>query len=416
MGISMAEVERRTLLKAGAYLGFSSLWQKPAAASITRAPTGVSAPGLDSSALQKLGRRSRETKSDAVLLFHKGRRVFEYYSGKPAPIPLMSCVKSIASLAIGRAIADGKIKGTEQLVSDFFPEMKQGRKATMTIRHLLSMTSGIQNTGSGMEVYGAPDMVHLAIAAELTNAPGAAFDYNNKSVNLLSGIIHVATKQPLDDYVRDQFFQPMEIESWNWGRDDDGNASAMADLALYPDDFAKFGLLMQQGGSWKGKPLIPASWVQQCGAQSQPFEPLYGLLWWRVPASSTGVLTARRIADLANAGLKPNFVAALRSLEGKTFASASEWHHSLQMTIPDWETEAPKNTGAIDYYATDVPVWRYAAFDGIQAEGSFGQYLVVFPDHELVAVRMIKGFDGFTFNQNRFEDFADLVRTTISMA
>lgn len=412
----MAEVERRTLLAAGAYFGLSTLWQTPVAAAIAGASAETPAPGLDSGALQTLGRRSRETKSDAVLLFHKGQKVFEYYSGKPQPIFLMSCVKSIASLAIGHAIANGKIKGIDQPVSDFFPEMKQGRKAAMTIRHLLSMTSGIQNTGTGMEVYAAPDMVRLAVAAELTTAPGTAFDYNNKSVNLLSGIIHVATKQPLDDYVRDQFFQPMDIASWNWGRDDDGNASAMADVALYPEDFAKFGLLMQQGGLWKGKRLVPASWVQQCGAQSQPYEPLYGLLWWRLPASSTGVLTAKRIADLATAGLQPKFVAALRSLEGKTFASEFDWHHALQTVLPSWEAEAPLNAGVIDYYASDVPVWHHGKFDGIQAEGSLGQYLVVFPDRELVAVRMINGFDGFTFNQNRFEDFANIVRTTVSIA
>jgi CubicO group peptidase (beta-lactamase class C family) len=46
----------------------------------------------------------------------------------------------------------------------------------MTIRHLLTMTSGIQSTGTGMEVYAAPDMIRLAIAAELTTALGAALD------------------------------------------------------------------------------------------------------------------------------------------------------------------------------------------------------------------------------------------------
>ena len=75
------------------------------------------------------------------------------------------------------------------------------------------MTSGIQNTGSSDEIYPRPDWVRLALAAELTTAPGASFDYNNKAVNLLSGIIHVATTEPLDDYVSEQFFLPMDIKS-----------------------------------------------------------------------------------------------------------------------------------------------------------------------------------------------------------
>jgi CubicO group peptidase (beta-lactamase class C family) len=121
--------------------------------------------------------------------------------------------------------------------------------------------------------------VKLALAAELYTPPGAAFTYNNKSVNLLSGIIHIATGQPLDDYVRDHFFKPMGIKSWQWTRDDAGNPYAMADLALYPEDFAKFGTLMLQKGQWNGKQLVPMAWIEQIGLQSQPYEPDYGLLW-----------------------------------------------------------------------------------------------------------------------------------------
>jgi CubicO group peptidase (beta-lactamase class C family) len=357
-----------------------------------------------------LADRSKATKSDAVLVIQNGKKVFEYYSGEPKPIFLMSCTKSIASLAVGRAIADGKIKSLDQPLYDFYPELKQGRKAAMTLRHLLSMTSGIQNTGTGSEVYPAPDFVRLALAAELTTAPGATFNYNNKAVNLLSGIVHVATNEPLDDYVRDSFFEPMDIESWNWGRDDAGNASAMADLALYPEDFAKFGTLMLQGGQWNGKQLVPADWVKQSGLQSQPDEPRYGLLWWRLPRSSAGVLSHQRVSDLAKAGLSPPFVAALRRLEGRTFRNGSEWHHALQDVFPSWKEEALKSHDIIDSYAEDVPVWRYADFDGISAVGYLGQYLVVYPDRKLVAVRMIKPFDAYDYNANRFEDFADVVR------
>jgi CubicO group peptidase (beta-lactamase class C family) len=314
-------------------------------------------------------------------------------------------------LAIGQAIADGKIKSIDQSVCDFFPEMKQGRKEAMTIRHLLSMTSGIQNNGSAAEIYPAPDYVKLAVAAELTTAPGAAFNYNNKSVNLLSGIIHIATTQPLDDYVRDKFFDPMGIKSWNWYRDDDANASAMADLSLYPEDFAKFGALMLQHGRWEGKQLVPQAWVEQVVQQSQPYEPLYGLLWWRLASDNTGEITKERIAELQKAGLGDDLVKVVTPFVGRSFQSESEWHAALAGVMPDWEKVAPRYPGIIDYYATNLPRWRHSNFDGFQAEGSYGQYLVIFPKRQLVAVRMIKPFDSFTFNKNRFEDFSDLVRT-----
>ena len=411
----MIGMGRRSLLTTGACLAASAVtsWPPSALAATLADPATKPPTILDNAALQTLTRRSKETKSDAVIVYHRGVKIFDYYSGKPEPIFLMSCTKSICSLAVGRAIADGKIKSIDQPVYDFYPEMKQGRKAAMTVRHLLSMTSGIQNNGTGGEVYPAPNWVRLALAAELTTAPGVAFEYNNKAVNLLSGIIHLATKQPLDDYVAEQFFIPMEIKSWNWWRDDDGNASAMADLALFPEDFAKFGQLMLQNGVWNGKPLVPADWVKQSGMQSQPYEPLYGLLWWRTPAVARGVLTQHRIDDLAKAGLKPGFIAALNRLAGKTFKSGSDWHQALQSAFPTWEAERLKYIGVIDSYASDIPVWRYSQFDGVQAEGYLGQYLVILPQRDIVAVRMIKPFPEFTFNQNRFEDFADTVRMIV---
>ena len=414
----MSVIERRELFRAGALLAIGATVgrQRAALASEPEKSTKAASFGLDTAALQFLGERSKQTKSDAALLYHRGEKVFEYYSGKPEPIPLMSCTKSICSLAVGRALAEGKIKNIDQPVYDFFPEMNQGRKAAMTIRHLLSMTSGIQNTGSGSEVYPAPDWVRLALTAELTTAPGERFNYNNKAVNLLSGIIHIATKERLDDYVAEQFFIPMGIKSWSWWRDDDSNASAMADLALFPEDFAKFGLLMLQNGQWQGKQLVSSDWVKLSGAQSQPYEALYGLLWWRTPKSSRGVLTEKRITGLAKAGLKPDFVAAMRQLAGRTFQNQTEWHQALQSVYPSWEADAPKYPGVIDFYASDVPTWTYTQFDGMQAEGSGGQYLVIFPREELVAVRMINSFDGFTYNQNRFGDFADVVRRAVPAA
>jgi CubicO group peptidase (beta-lactamase class C family) len=397
---------------AGASLAASALVGRPSTALAGPAePERQPAfPATDPYGLRVLDRRAKETKSDAVLLYHQGQKIYEYYSGKPKPIQLMSCTKSIASLAVGRAIADGKIKSIDQPVYEFYPEMKQGRKAAMTIRHLLSMTSGIQNSGVGAEVYSAPDYVRLALSAELISAPGAAYEYNNKAVNILSGIIHIATTLPLDLYVRDQFFQPMGIESWSWDRDDGGNASAMADLALFPEDFAKFGLLMSQAGNWDGKPLVPESWVAQSTAQSQSFDTQYGFLWWRWPKTSVGVLTEARVAEIIKAGVNADFAAALRRLAGTSYSSKFHWHNSLRSVYPGWNKVSLFSPGLLDTYASDAPIWRYSDFDGYGAVGYLGQYLVVFPERHLVALRMINPFEGYDYNENRFEDFVETVR------
>lgn len=364
--------------------------------------------------LQRLAERSRDTGSNAVIVYSRGKIIFEYHSDKKRePIYLMSCVKSIAALAVGEAIAEGKIESIDEPVADFYPEWHQGRKEAITIRHLLTQTSGLQHTGTGAEVYNVPDSVRLALAAELTTAPGSAFSYNNKALNLLSGIIHVATGSPLEIYVRDHFLAPMSITDWKWEKDEAGNAYAMSDLALKAEDFVKFGLLVLQKGMWQGKQLVPSSWVEQLGQQSQPYEPLYGLLWWRLPTAVSGVLNDGRLAELVKGGASPQLISQLTALKGRIVHSTSEWHQLLAVALgPQWQ-EIVYIPGVIGPYGYDIPVWSYAGFDGLAAEGYLGQYLVVFPDRGLVAVRQIENFKGYDYLRNGFEDFPDLIRDLV---
>jgi CubicO group peptidase (beta-lactamase class C family) len=362
----------------------------------------------DANALRRLAQRSQETGSDAVLVYRHGHKIFDYRSEKHTDLlDLMSCTKSIVGLAVGEAIAEGKIKSIDQPVADFYPEWHQGRKQSITKRQLLDHTSGLQHIGTGQEVYRVPDSVRLALAAELSTDPGTAFSYNNKAVNLLSGIIQVATGSSIDMFVREHFFAPMGITQWDWTKDDAGNPYAMADLKLNAEDFAKFGHLVLQHGSWAGKQLVPAAWIEQLGQQSQPYEPLYGLLWWRVPTSASGVVDDTRLAVLQQQCANPQLIQKLASLKNKQFHSPSEWHQLLAAALgPDWEDIA----SAVGPYGNNIPVWNYGGFDGVAAEGYLGQYLIVFPDRGLIGVRQIAPTKEYDYLRQRFEDFADLLR------
>jgi CubicO group peptidase (beta-lactamase class C family) len=367
----------------------------------------LAAPVFDAAALSTLATRSVETGSDSVVVYLHGVKIFDYHSPKPAqPLYIMSCTKSIVALAIGAAIAEGKIKSMDQPIHDFFPEWNQGRKKRVTIRHVLSMTSGIQNEE---DIYSFPDSVKVALAADVAREPGDAFSYSNVAVNLLAGVIHVATGEWLDAYVDEHFFTPMGIDFWKWARDDAGNAFAFADLELLPDDFAKFGTLVLQHGVWDGKQLVPRSWIDGLGAQSQPHEPLYGVLWWRLPTGATGTVTSRRLDALARLGADVKLIKQLRPLVGKTVHGTYEWHRLLAAAVPDWEARM-YTAGLIDAYGNEIPTWHYDGFDGLAALGYLGQHLVVFPDLDLVAVRQIAPFEGYDYLRNRFEDFPDLVR------
>ncbi len=99
----------------------------------------------------------------------------------------MSCTNCILGLAVGCMLTDKLIDILDIPVFNYFPEWKQGQKRFITIRHLVNMTSGLQNNTNGfIEIYPSPDFVQLALCAELSNKPGEVWAYNNKSLNLMA--------------------------------------------------------------------------------------------------------------------------------------------------------------------------------------------------------------------------------------
>ncbi len=94
-------------------------------------------------------------------------------------------------------------------VSKYYPEWK-GKEGSerSRIRQLLDHTSGMQSDGS-QEVESSPDVVELALAAELTDEPGTHFYYNNKAVNLLAGIVQKASGKKMDALLQSDVFGPL---------------------------------------------------------------------------------------------------------------------------------------------------------------------------------------------------------------
>src|SRR5690606_16009211 len=200
-----------------------------------------------------------------------GEVLLERYSDAgPAPIELMSATKSVVALGIGRLLAQGHLESLDVPVSTWYPEWRQGRKADITVRMLLDHTSGLQNVANaGAEIYPAPDVIQLALAAELDATPGEEFAYNNKATNLLAGVIASASGQPMDEYLGEHLFAHLGIEAGDWYRDQAGNPHAMAGLPLTARDAARIGqLLLADGRLQDGTRLLPEGFVEELFAPS----------------------------------------------------------------------------------------------------------------------------------------------------
>ena len=367
------------------------------------------AQSFSNTGLDKLLTRAKETHSDAVVVMKGGKIVGEWYStDKPEKIELMSCTKAIVGLIVGKLIDEGKIKSLDQSVSDFYPEWKQGQKKLITIKHLLNHTSGLQNVGNtSVEIYPSPDIVRLALAAELSYAPGTRFSYNNKAVNLLAGIVEKATGKRLDVYANEEFFKPLVITDFDWMKDKAGNPHAFAGLQLKATDFIKFGQLVLNKGMWNGKQIVSQQWINQSFAQSQPFEPTAGLLWFLEPTFTRYTIDDDKIKELEAAGFDKSVLEKLLPLKRKIFNNRAEYRNAITTAFGDNRQKILSQFVEKGY----LPARKILGeMEGYSANGTLGQYIVIYPKYNLVAVRQITWKKPYNEKTDSFEDFIELVR------
>jgi CubicO group peptidase (beta-lactamase class C family) len=243
---------------------------------------------LDTAAFQgldaTLSAQLTDVQSAVVVL--RGRVAYRYYrDGAPDKLrDTQSASKSALSALLGTAMAQGRITSVDQrvvdLVSEWAPLNSDPRAATITLRHLLTLTAGFSlargpRTSAGTA---APLPVREAWARPLAADPGQTFGYDNSVTPLLVAILEKATGMPLADYARQQLVGPLGFAEPNYR----GSIVHLRTL-----DMAKLGQLYLQRGQWDGKPLVPEAFAD-ASAQAQnaggpPVGLSYGYLWWVVP-------------------------------------------------------------------------------------------------------------------------------------
>lgn len=367
---------------------------------------------VDSAKLARLLERGGETNSDAVIVIQNGKVLAEEYYGKPkGAIYIASAGKSLTALAVGKLLDQGKIKSLDQPVSDFYPEWLQGNKKLITVRMLLNHTSGIQNVpNASVEIERKMPPVNaakLALAAELSNPPGTNWDYNNKAVALLGGIIEKASGKRMDLFFEEEFYKPMNIREFDWIRDEDGNPAAYGGHIIEPMGLAKFGLLMLNNGQLEGKQILSRSFIEEAFKPSQPFLKANGLLWWRYPKWTKSVIDSEKFAELRKLGISEEFLRKIQPLENIAFESNEAYVAALKNTLgEDWRQQVDKafenkNIALRNRIFSDEIVGYYAS-------GFRGNYLLIMPKEKLVTVRVVRNDADYNWKTDGFQDFLQL--------
>ena len=214
---------------------------------------------------------------------------------------LQSVTKTITSAIIGVAVTRGDFPSLDTPVLSFFDASKvanvDDRKRRMTVRHLLTMTAGLdwneglsyadpRNTATQLEK--SDDWVQFTIDRPMSEEPGTRWNYNSGASELLAYIFRKATKMDVEEYGARYLFAPLGIERWYWKRIPVGLADTEGGLYLEARDLAKIWYLFMRAGMWDGRRIVSPEWVKSSIAPAiavspAPNAPKYGLKWWLAP-------------------------------------------------------------------------------------------------------------------------------------
>jgi CubicO group peptidase (beta-lactamase class C family) len=340
--------------------------------------------GLDPAAVRRLIEEAARTRSDTLIVVKDGRLVVERrFLDERGPIETMSVTKSFVSLAVGLLVAEGKIKSVDAPMWTWIPEWKADDRSKITLRHVLTHTSGLEHKKAAGVISRQADRTRYAVKRPLVEPPGRRFSYNNEATQLLSLVVEKAAGEPLDRYLERRLFRPLGIRRFRWERDLSGNVIAYYGLALGARDLARVGLLMLEGGKHDGKQLLPASFVRAATTPGLPAFPHMGYLWWLRYEKTSWLQTPARRARLEKAGLA--VAPRLRRLDNRRFDRAADYWMEAGALL------GRRGRAALRRWleqGKDPPVARVpSGLIGYNANGWQGQGVAVYPRWKLVVVR-----------------------------
>jgi CubicO group peptidase (beta-lactamase class C family) len=214
-----------------------------------------------------------------------------YFRGRTADdlSNVHSITKSVLSSLVGIAISEGFVDFDTPAIDVLGSgaHLDDPRKARITVRHLLTMTSGL-------DAEGRHDIDEIAdrheswvagpLAAPLLAQPGTRFIYNNGAAHVLSALVAAKAQQPLLEFAEERLFAPLGVGHYRWPTDPEGNPLGYGHLELRPRDLATLGQLYLDRGSVGSAQVLDPAFVDAATKAASPGGPPegtpYGFLWW----------------------------------------------------------------------------------------------------------------------------------------
>lgn len=310
--------------------------------------SSASAQQVDQDKLDELHKALQENRIaniHAVLVDHRGQRIFEeYYEapdedwgdplGEVSHTPdrkhdLRSVSKSVTTLLLGPALGDDWKQDLKRTLGSLFPDRsgEMGERTdSVTLEDLLTMRAGIewnQMTKPYVDAEGnlnsehdeirfeeSDDPVGLILAHDLVTDPGTEWYYNSGLTQLLGEIIQRETGVSFTTFVEDRLFGPLGIDDYDWRRSghwpEASPPATASGLRLTANDTAKLGRLILARGEWNGEQLVDPEWIDAMTARHVETIPWYnaegmnsgyGYMWYRGRVGAHEVIFAVGYGD-----------------------------------------------------------------------------------------------------------------------
>ncbi|WP_299250413.1 serine hydrolase [uncultured Cytophaga sp.] len=237
-------------------------------------------------------------KTTSVLFIQHDSIIREHYFGginDTTRSNSFSVAKSYIGALVGRAIKLGYIKSVDQPVGDYIKEFDYGLKKHITIRHLLTMSSGLDwdeayNSlfSQTTKAYYGSDLEKQVLGLNVIKTPGQFFEYKSCDTEIIAILLNRATKMSVSEFLEKELWMQMGSSKATWSLDhNDGLEKAFCCIYATAKDFARLGNLYLHKGNWNGTQLIDSSYIIQSTKRAdlldlktnRPID-FYGYQWW----------------------------------------------------------------------------------------------------------------------------------------
>jgi CubicO group peptidase (beta-lactamase class C family) len=248
--------------------------------------------GLITELFERIGDNSYKN-IHSVLLVKNGKLVVEnYFPGQDSfgqnrtftrdtLHEMHSATKSVNSILIGIAIDQHLIRNVDEKISTFFPEYSDiftnKEKGAICLKNLLSMKAGLSwdewtypytdPRNDAAVMASRADFFRYVLERPIATTPGTKFVYNSGISLMLGEIIYKVSGLRADKFAERYLFSSLGITNYFWGKAPNGVVNTLGGLSLRPRDMAKIGYLFLNGGRWQDKQIVSKEWVKESTQQ-----------------------------------------------------------------------------------------------------------------------------------------------------